>query len=70
MHCLLVCVCVCVCVCVQNAEYLDKMDKYMDTIYETESSNKALTRMVDQYRDKNVELEREKFEAISSEFCS
>ena len=41
------------------------MDKYVDQIYELESANKSLTRMVEQYRDKNVELEREKFEALS-----
>ena len=45
------------------------MDSYLDKIQELESNNKNMTtlnRLVDQYRDKAVELEREKFEAIST----
>ena len=45
------------------------MDSYLDKIQELESNNKNITtlnRLVEQYRDKTVELEREKFEAIST----
>ena len=44
------------------------MDVYLDRIAELEASNRnivTLNRMVEQYKDKAVELEREKFEYIS-----
>ena len=46
-----------------------KMDQYLDTINQLESSNKSIAtiqRLNEQYKDKSVELEREKFEAVSS----
>ena len=49
------------------------MDTYLDRIAELESSNKnisTLNRMVEQYKDKAVELEREKFESMSGECVS
>jgi chromosome segregation ATPase len=52
----------------QNKELSEKMDEYLDKIHDLESSNKAVStmnKMVDQYKDKAVELEREKFEAMS-----
>jgi hypothetical protein len=44
------------------------MDGYLDRIQELEGANKSiasLNKLVEQYRDKAVELEREKFEAVS-----
>lgn len=43
------------------------MDKYLEQLYEYEGNQKTLSRLVEQYRVKNVELEREKFEAMSGE---
>ena len=42
------------------------MDSYLDQIHNLESSNKgiaALNKMVEQYKNRAVELETEKFEA-------
>jgi len=53
----------------QNKEYSDKLESYFDKIQELESGAKSigtLNKLVEQYRDKAVELEREKFEAQSA----
>jgi DNA repair exonuclease SbcCD ATPase subunit len=53
----------------QNKELSSKLDQYLDQINQLESSNKSmatLQRLVEQYKDKAVELEREKFEAVSA----
>lgn len=53
----------------QNKELASRLDQYLDQINHLESSNKSITtlqRLVEQYKDKAVELEREKFEALSS----
>jgi hypothetical protein len=53
----------------QNKEVTEKMDTYLDKIHELENSSvgndKTLKKMIDHYKDKNVELETEKFELIS-----
>ena len=52
-----------------NKEMSDQLDAYLDKIHDLESSNKGLgtlNKMVESYKNKAVELEREKFEAISS----
>jgi hypothetical protein len=49
------------------------MDSYLDQIADLESQLKnisTLSRMVEQYKDKAVEFEREKFEAISGQTVS
>lgn len=53
----------------QNKELSDKMDEYLDQIQDLEAANKSmssLNKMVEQYKNRAVELEREKFEAQSS----
>eukprot|EP01038_Epipyxis_sp_PR26KG_P014145 gene14145-18983_t len=53
----------------QNKEFNDKMDQYLDQIHELESQLKGIStmnKMVEQYKNKAVELEREKFEIMSS----
>uniref|UniRef100_A0A7S3HAB2 Calponin-homology (CH) domain-containing protein n=1 Tax=Spumella elongata TaxID=89044 RepID=A0A7S3HAB2_9STRA len=53
----------------QNKDLCDKMDQYLDQIHSLESANKGmatLNKMVEQYKNKAVELETEKFEALSS----
>jgi len=53
----------------ENKELLEKMDQYLDEITALKSASKnsaGLTRMVEQYKDRAVELEREKFEAQSA----
>ena len=53
----------------QNKELCDKMDAYLDQIHSLESANKGMTtlnKMVEQYKNRAVELETEKFEAQSS----
>lgn len=52
-----------------NKEMSDKLDAYLDQIHDLESANKGLgtlNKMVENYKNKAVELEREKFEAVSS----
>ena len=53
----------------QNKELSDKIDQYLDQIHELESTNKGfsnLNKMVENYKNRAIELEREKFEAISN----
>lgn len=53
----------------QNKELSDSLDQYLDQIHELESQNKGLqtmNKMVEQYKNKAVELEREKFELVSA----
>ena len=53
----------------QNKDLCDRMDQYLDQIHSLESSNKGLgtlNKMVEQYKNRAVELETEKFEALSS----
>lgn len=53
----------------QNKELSDQMDEYLDKIHDLESANKglgAMNKMVEQYKNRAVELETEKFEAQSA----
>jgi hypothetical protein len=53
----------------ENRELVEKLDQYMDKIHNLESSNKNIAnmnKMIDQYKDKAVEMEREKFQAVSA----
>lgn len=53
----------------QNKELCEKMDQYLDQIHGLESANKGmatLNKMVEQYKNRAVELETEKFEILSS----
>lgn len=53
----------------QNKELCERMDGYLDQIHSLESANKGLAtlqRMVEQYKNKAVELETQLFEAQSS----
>jgi protein HOOK3 len=53
----------------QNKELTDKIDQYLDQIHELESTNKGfanMNKMVENYKNRAIELEREKFEAISN----
>jgi chromosome segregation ATPase len=58
---------------VQNKELTDKLEEYLDRIGELETTNKSLSslsKLVEQYRDKAVELERAQFEATASQELS
>ncbi len=53
----------------ENREQLDKLDEYSNKIHELESSGQSMTnlqKIVEQYKNKSVEVEREKFEAVSA----
>ena len=53
----------------QNKDLSEKMDSYLDQIHNLESSNKGmatLNKMVEQYKNRAVELETEKFETLFS----
>lgn len=53
----------------QNKELSDKIDQYLDQIHDLESTNKGLNnvqKMIETYKNRSIELEREKFELISS----
>jgi chromosome segregation ATPase len=53
----------------QNKELSEKLDQYLDKIHDLESSNKGmanLNKMIENYKNRSIELEREKFEMISS----
>jgi len=53
----------------ENKEQLDKLDEYSNKIHELENSNQGmanLQKVVEQYKNKSVEFEREKFEAVSA----
>lgn len=53
----------------QNKELEQNLDKYLEKIHEYESADKftqSTTKMVEQYKDKSVKLERERFEAVSA----
>ena len=53
----------------QNKELEDKLDKSYDQVQELEASVRSmssLNKLVEQYKDKAVEFEREKFEAMSA----
>jgi chromosome segregation ATPase len=53
----------------QNKDLCERMDQYLDQIHSLESTNKSmanLSKMVEQYKNRAVELETEKFEALSS----
>lgn len=53
----------------QNKELSEQMDQYLDQIHELESANKgmgSMNKMVEQYKNRAVELETEKFEAQSA----
>lgn len=53
----------------QNKELSDQLDQYLDKIHDLESTNKGLLnlqKMIETYKNRSIELEREKFEAISN----
>jgi chromosome segregation ATPase len=53
----------------QNKDLCERMDQYLDQIHSLESAAKGMTtlnKMVEQYKNRAVELETEKFEAQSS----
>jgi protein HOOK3 len=52
----------------QNKELSEKMDQYLDQIHELESNSRGsdtLNKLLDEYKVKNVRLEKERFEALS-----
>lgn len=53
----------------QNKEFSDKLDQYLDRINDLESTNKSLVttaRSIENYKNRAIELEREKMELIST----
>ena len=53
----------------EKIDLTKKLDEYLDQINVLESSNKSITtlqRQLEHYKDKAVELEREKFEAVTA----
>ena len=49
----------------QNKELLGRMDEYLETNHNLEMSNVKLNKLLELNKDKNIELEAQKFEAVS-----